>query len=452
MFKVSELAKATGARLIRGRQEARVRGISIDSRSIKRGEAFIAIKGDRFDGQRFIGHAAAKGAGCIITAGKTLKNLPGNAAILKVRDTTCALGDIARFQRNRFDIPVIAVTGTNGKTTTKDMIAHILSKSMRVLKNEGTRNNQIGLPLTLSKLNARHDAVVLEIGTNHFGEVECLSGICSPNIGVITNIAAAHLEFFRDLDGVLREKRSLLSNLRKPYIALLNADDKMLCRLLSAKGKKKLKLGFSLKGASDFRAGDLKRLRGIQEFSVNDRQRFELKSPGYWNIYNALAAIAVARVLGMGYNQIARALRSFDFPGGRLTLKRSGNISFIDDTYNSNPVSLALALEALGDLSVKGRKIVVMGDMLELGDASGDLHAQAGREAAAVCDVFIAVGRLSGHAADGARSCGLGREKVFRCANSLQARRLLKEKLRLSHDDLVLVKGSRAMKMEEVIS
>ncbi|MFA5402268.1 MAG: UDP-N-acetylmuramoyl-tripeptide--D-alanyl-D-alanine ligase [Candidatus Omnitrophota bacterium] len=446
MFKVSELLKATRGELISGSKDTLARGISIDSRTIKKNEAFIAIKGDNFDGQDFIPEAVKRGAGCLITQ-KEVKQK--GVTSIRVDDTARALGEIACFNRKRFkDIPVIAVTGSNGKTTVKEMIAGVLSRKFKVLKNEGTRNNHIGLPLTLLKLDNSYDIAVLEIGTNHFGEVEYLTRIACPNIGVITNIGPAHLEYFRSLNGVFKEKYSLLGGLQNPAIAILNSDDAFLKRIALKKTPSPFILSVGLKHKSDFFASGISYVRGRPVFKVNQRFKFALKTLGYYNIYNSLFAIAVGRVFGLSYRDISCGLAGFSLPESRLNFIEIEGIRFIDDTYNSNPLSLKHALGVLDNLSVRGKKIFVMGDMLELGDLSRALHAQAIREALKVADALITVGELT-------RVClnknSSAKNKIFNCASASEARRILFEKVGVVPGDIVLVKGSRRMKMEEVL-
>jgi len=457
MFRVDELLEATQGKLIQGKKYITARGISIDSRTIKPKEAFIAIKGNNFDGHDFIDEAIKKGANCIIKELPTNSHQLRSAAFIEVKDTIKALGDIARFQRKKFNIPIIAVTGSNGKTTTKEMIAWILSQEFCVLKNEGTKNNQIGLPLTLLNLKPQHDIAVLEIGTNHPGEVGYLSKICQPNIGIIINIGASHLEYLHNLEGVLKEKRALIKNLEKPYIAILNADDVLLRNKITGKVKRPFILGFGLKNQCDFFASGiespprlLKWTSQKLEFYVNLKYKFTLKTQGYYNIYNALAATAVARIFGMEYKDIASRIANFDFPQGRLKFIKLNNIKFIDDTYNSNPISLGQALNTLGNFRTKGRKIFVMGDMLELGSRKKLFHSQAGRQVKRVCDIFVTVGNLSKFAADAARDSGFDTKNIFICDSCYQARDILFNKIYLKEDDIVLVKGSRLMKMEEV--
>ncbi|MCX5695552.1 MAG: UDP-N-acetylmuramoyl-tripeptide--D-alanyl-D-alanine ligase [Candidatus Omnitrophica bacterium] len=445
MFKIPELLEATGGKLISGNADIGVKSFSIDSRSLKRGEAFIAIKGEKFDGHDFIAEVIQKGASCIISQRGEKKS---QAVFIKVKDTTKALGDIARFNRNRFGhIPVIAVSGSNGKTTAKEMIACVLSSKFKVLKNEGTKNNHIGLPWTLLKLDSSVEAVVLEIGTNHFGEVEYLSGIAQANIGVITNIGASHLEYFKDLNGVFKEKATLINKLSHPAIAILNADDKFLRKEALKLRNKPFVIGVGLKKKSDFFASDIKYISAKPGFAVNKRFRFALNTLGYYNIYNSLLAIAVGRIFGLGYSEISANLAKFSLPKGRLNLIKIKGIRFIDDTYNSNPLSMRQALGVLENISVKGKKILVMGDMLELGGLSRQLHRQALKEALKHADTLITVGAET-------KGC-LGKNfklknNIFTCATSSEARDLLLRKVGVDPDDIVLVKGSRGMKMEEV--
>jgi len=452
MFKISELRAATSGKITSLKKDCPVSGLSIDSRTIKRGEGFIAVKGDKFDGHDYIRSAIEKGATCVIQSrARTPRQKDnGKTVTIEVKDTTEALCDIARFQRNKFNIPLIAVTGSTGKTTVKEMIALVLSGKLNILKNEGTKNNKIGLSLTLLGLNASHEAAVVELGTNHFNEIEHLAGICSPNVGIITNIGPGHLEYFRDLAGVLREKYSLLNYLKAPHLAVLNADD----LLLSRKSAKKSSIPFivttGITSNADFHASAVNSRGYDLSFSLNRKYRFGLNIAGRHNIYNALSAIAVARIFGLSCENIARRLSMYKCADGRMTLKMFNGAKFIDDTYNSNPLSLRRALETLADFRVKGRKIFVMGDMLELGKNRGRLHALAGETASLFCDIFVSVGELSRLAASRAKSRGFRVKNVFCCSTPEEARSILFDKIDVSKDDLVLVKGSRAMKMEKI--
>ena len=376
MFKVEELVKATGGRLVSGNPKLIVRGVSIDSRTIKTEEIFIAIRGDRFDGHSFIQEAIRKRARAIILCRrfsnklkKIVRNSNRKVSFIAVSDTRKALGRLACFHRSRFSIPIIAITGSNGKTTVKDMLAWVLSSQARVLKNPGTQNNDIGLPLTLLKLDISHDVVVLELGTNHFGEIAYLADISGPNLGIITNIGLSHLEYLKNLSGVYKEKVSLLKELRLPKIAILNADDSKLAGLRN--NKKIFKATFGIKNKCDFKASSIRVTANNKlEFLVNANLscKVRLNTIGYANVYNALAVITAARLLGFRYGSINQRLGSFIFPPGRLRLIKLNSISFLDDTYNANPNSLSEALSVLSRVKIKGRRILVLGDMLELGD------------------------------------------------------------------------------------
>jgi UDP-N-acetylmuramoyl-tripeptide--D-alanyl-D-alanine ligase len=451
MFKINEIIEATGGRLLRCNKDDSIRKVSIDSREVKKGDLFIAIKGNNFNGHDFIAEALKNGASCIMMERSSPKkhSEKTKAAIIEVNDTVRALGDIASFRRKKNNPIIIAVTGSNGKTTAKDMIAWVLSDKYKVLKNEGTRNNHIGLPMALLNLEPKDDCAVLELGTNHPGEIGYLAGIAQPNIGLITNIGPSHLEYLKDLSGVLKEKSSLLRYLQKPGIVILNYDDNLL-RMMAKNFKKKAVFGFAIKAKGDFSARLIKGISTRVNFRVNNKCDLSLKSIGYFNVYNALAALSLGRIMGLDYKDIARRLSGFNFPQGRLNLLELGRARFIDDTYNSNPLSLRAALEALACLRVKGRKILVMGDMLELGASSRFYHRRLGREVSKVCDVFISVGELSKAASSAAKASRMRARDIFHCQDIPRAKDILFNRLSLNSDDIVLVKGSRSMKMEEV--
>ena len=451
MFSINEIIKATNGLLIQGSLAVKVSGISTDSRKLKPQEAFLALRGNNFDGHDFIPVAIKSKAGCLIVDKKLKNPIPAGLAVIKVKDTVLALGDIAAYQRQKINLPVIAVTGSNGKTTTKEMVAWVLSANAQVLKNEGTKNNQIGLPQTLIQLSKKYDFAVVEIGTNHFGEVDYLAKIARPNIGIITNVGPSHLEFLKSLKGVLREKTTLLDNLVKPAIALINADDKLLKGLVKHPVAGGQIFSYGVNAKCDFRAWDIKLTGAKVEFKVNSGFKFELPTLGDYNIYNALAAIGTARILGLSYPDIRARLAAFKFPKGRLNLLERNGLRFIDDTYNSNPLSLNAALSALGAARCPGRKILVMGDMLELGRQKELLHRQIAWSITNICDLLVTVGDLARITAEAARKNGLAAKQVFCCANSSQARDLLLKKISPDADDLILVKGSRSMKMEEVL-
>lgn len=450
MFKVNEIIKATSGKLIQGKLSYKLEGISTDSRMINPKEAFLALKGNNFNGHSYIEDVLKLGVVGLIVENIPECSIPKEIIIIQVKDTTLALGDIARFQRKKINLPVIAVTGSNGKTTTKDMIAWVLSAKGQVLKTQGTKNNQVGLPQTLLRLTPEDGFGVVEMGTNHFGEIDYLAKIASANIGVITNIGLSHIEFLKDLNGVLKEKSTLLDNLIKPGLAVLCSDDKMLKRIILSKDIKESIFTYGINEKSDFNASAIKFSNGKLEFKVNAKYDFALSTIGYHNIYNALAAITVARLLGLGYSEIAERLANFQFPKGRLNFIEFKGLNFIDDTYNSNPLSLEVALASLNTLKCSGKKVFVMGNMLELGNQKELLHRQIARSITSICDIFVAVGNLAALTAQEALELGFKSQNVFCCANAQVAGDLLYSKLSLNASDIILVKGSRSMKMEEV--
>lgn len=450
MFKVNEIIKATQAKLIQGRLSDKLGALSTDSRSFKSGELFLALKGNNFDGHNYIAAVLKSGASGLIVEDLPEIPVPKSVNLLQVADTSLALGDLARFWRQKMDLPVIAVTGSNGKTTTKEMIAWVLAAEAQVLKNEGTKNNQIGLPQTLIQLSKKDDYAVVEMGTNHFGEIDYLSKIAAANIGIITSIGLSHIEFLKDLNGVLKEKSALLDNLAKPSLAVVCGDDKMLQRLILNKDKKVSIFTYGINAPGDFQASGIQYRSGRLEFKVNGKFEFSLSTLGRHNIYNALAAIAVGRILGLEYATIAQRLSTFKFPPGRLNLLEFKGLNFIDDTYNSNPLSLEMALAALNSAKCSGKKVLIMGDMLELGKQKELLHRQMARSITNTCDLLIAVGALAKITAQEAQNLGFAAKNIFICPGATAAADLLFNKLNLSAQDLILVKGSRSMKMEEV--
>ncbi|MCM8791615.1 MAG: UDP-N-acetylmuramoyl-tripeptide--D-alanyl-D-alanine ligase [Candidatus Omnitrophica bacterium] len=447
MPKILEIVKATKAELIRGNIDLEFSDICIDTRKLKKGEIFLAIKGNRFDGHDFIKEAKDKGASALIVE-KLPKIIP-DITLLKVNDTVKALTDIAKYQRNKFPIPLIAITGSNGKTTTKEMLAYLLSLKYKVLKNEGTQNNQIGLSLTLLKLDKSYDIAVVELGTNHFGEIGYLTEISSPQIGVVLNIGPAHLEFFKALDGVYNEKISLIKSLSFPFIGILNSDDPFLRDALNNHIKDKFLISFGIKHKADFQADNLKWERQRVSFVIN-QNKFYLNTLGFFNVYNALAAITVCRLFGFSYRDLILRVKNFKFPSQRLEIKNIKGITFIDDTYNSNPVSLNEALKVLGRLNIKGRKIAVIGDMLELGKNTDEFHYKASIHISRLCDIIIGVGKFFGKMDKTISSFYLKGKLIFTCNTAKEAKDILIKKVKPSKGDLILIKGSRLMYMEEV--
>ncbi|OGX23151.1 MAG: hypothetical protein A3J51_05040 [Omnitrophica WOR_2 bacterium RIFCSPHIGHO2_02_FULL_45_21] len=452
MWSIREILKATAGRLLAGNPDVHITGVSIDSRAIKKGDIFICIKGERFDGHDFIPQAIKNGAAAICfcrdkAAVCQAIKMPRNA--IAVRDTIAALSALAHYHRKRFSIPVIGISGTNGKTTTKEMLASLLSFRYKVLKNEGTQNNIIGLSLTLLRLDTSHGIVVLELGTNHFGEIGELCRISAPTVGLITNIGPAHLEFFGDEKGVLREKWELIRGLAFPRIGILNVDDIRLKEKLSRAAGVSF-FTFALTNKADFMAQRILQKDGKISFYIKNYP-LELKTVSKVNVYNALSAYAAARIFGIEHNVIMSKLKHFRFPKARFQKKRISGFYVIDDAYNANPASMHNAIDAFSNLRTRGRKIAIIGDMLELGQKAGQLHRQAGGALGeSAIDMIIGVGRLAHIACDAAQACGLSRKVIYKCDTTDQARAIAISLLKKG--DFVLLKGSRAMRLEKIFN
>ena len=449
MFTVQDILTATNGRILSGKEDDEVRGISIDTRRLKEKELFLAIKGDRFDGHNFILNALSKGAMGILVQDGGITNsdfkVP-DVCFICVPDTLKALGDIAHYQRIRFDVPVIGITGSTGKTTTKEMISVILSRKYEVLKNFGTENNQIGLPLTLIRLNADHKIVTLEMGTNRLGEIRRLSEIACLTQAVITNIGHSHLEYLKDIDTVLKAKCEILEYLDKDAKVVINCDDALLGKL---KVKSKV-VRFGLSKDYDFYADKVNLEPDGINFVLNGKWEIHLNLLGRHNLYNALCAIASVWHFGVSIEDIKDALREFKGPNMRMEVKRIGDIKIIDDTYNCNPLSMKKAIETLGEMTTKGRKILVAGDMLELGTFAGRFHHLVGRQAAeSGIDLIVAVGKLAEHIAIGAQEAGMRQNRIRLCNVTKQACSEVSNLIKKG--DTILVKGSRAMKMEQIV-
>ena len=420
--------------------------ISIDTRTIKKGDVFLAIKGNKFDGHDFVEEAFKKGAGSAIVSRKPKVSSNYKNRLIRVRNTVRALGDIAKAHRERFNIPVIAITGSNGKTTAKDMTAHVLSSRYNVLENEISKNNLIGLPLTLLRLEAKHDIAILEMGMNHLGEIARLSEIAKPDIGVVTNIGPSHLEFLGTLRNVFIAKSELLRHLSKEGLAVLNKDDRYLGNI---KGLKCKKIYFGIEKKCRFQAKDLLYRENKWFFSLDTNEGFELSLLGRHNIYNALIAVLVARQFKIDFSTIRKTIKSFRQPCPmRLEFKNIRGVEVLDDSYNSNPLSMECAVDALAKYDTDGKRIVVTGDMLELGKKAKNMHEVIGRlVASSPVDILITLGRLSKFMNKEAKRKGM--QGIYHARSHEDAAGFLRRLTKPG--DVVLVKGSRAMQMEKVI-
>jgi len=425
-----------------------VTSVSTDSRSLTTGDLFVALRGERFDGHQFVEQALSRGA-CAAVVDREYVASAGSTdggRLLVVPSTLEALGAVARHYRRRFQVPVIGVVGSAGKTTTKEMTAAVLGTRYRVLKNEGNENNEVGLPRTLLQLDRSHEVVVLEMAARKFGDIAYLCSVAQPTIGVLLNFGTAHLEFFESVEGVAKAKGELLGYLDESCTALTNVDDCVVAR--EAKRTKGRLLGFSLRCESQYRGeGFVLDQEGCGHFSLQS-YRIDLQVPGRHNAYNALAAAAVGDVLGVPWPGIQEALGGFQAVAMRSRVTRHGGVRLIDDSYNANPDSEEAALEVLGSMQGQ-RRLAVLGDMLELGPRAAELHARVGRRAAAVqVDLLLTTGLLSRETVSAARLAGLTADR----ARHLPDRDALGDALmaEVRDGDVILVKASRGMGLDQV--
>ena len=451
-FTVQDIVRATQGALVAGDLGVPVTGVSIDSRTLGVGEAFFAIRGYRLDGHAFLADAASRGAACLVVQALH-DDVPANVPLVLVEDTTRALGLLAAYHRARFSIPVVAVTGSNGKTTTKELIAGVLGVRWQVLKPSGSFNNQWGLPLTLLRLAAEHQALVLEIGSQHPGEIAALAELARPTVAAVTTIAYAHTEFLGSLDGVRAEKVALVRAVGAEGRVVLNADDPRVAGM--ARDARAPVITYGRSAAADVRATgepveDARSLTFMLE-SGGARAPVTLAFVGRHNVTNALAAAAVGVALGWPLDEIARGLGEARPVAGRCVWRDAGGVRILDDTYNANPVSVRAALEtaaARRAAAPSGRLVVVLGDMLELGAIAEEAHQEMGRAVvAAGADEFVGVGRMSRLAVETARAAGLVEARHATTFEDTVAH-LLK---RVASGDVMLVKGSRGMRMERVV-
>jgi UDP-N-acetylmuramoyl-tripeptide--D-alanyl-D-alanine ligase len=454
---IEQVARALGATAPRAlNQQARLSGASIDSRTIRSGELFFAISGPRFDGHEFVVAALeSAAAGAVVQHGRVSaypESIHGK--LFAVPDTLVALQQLARAVRRAWGKRLAAVTGSVGKTTTKEILASLLRSRFRILKSEGNLNNEYGLPLALLRLEPDTEAAVVELGMSHAGEIRALARIAEPQVGIVTRIAPVHLEYFSSVDDIARAKRELIEGLvGVDTLAVLNADDERVARFAEKAPGRVLTFGFG--ASAQFRAENLED-RGAQGSTFDlvapeGTARMTLPLPGRHSIANALAAVAAASAWGIGLAEAAHEFPRMS-PGemrGRL-LHFAKGFAVINDSYNSNPVALAAMVELLARTSGYRRRIVAAGQMLELGVESARLHHTAGFDAARTNpSLLIAVGGDAAHFAQGAIEGGMDAQNVKFFETSADAGAFLTETV--EQGDLVLVKGSRGTKMEKII-
>lgn len=456
-WKTDDIIEATGGNLLAGSGHRMFQGISIDSRNIAEETLFVAIVGDTHDGHTFVNSVLDKGVkGVLVQAEKKGDLATGDLAakgitVVGVADTTRALGDLAAFNRRRTPLKVIALTGSNGKTSTRTMLTRIVENGYATLAPQGNFNNEIGLPLTLLRLEKRHTLAVLELGMNRSGEIRRLTDICRPDIGMITNVAPAHLEGLGSIEAILRAKGELLEGLNTTAQTILNADDPHVASLAENAPGEVLLFGLSDKAAIRAHRVREKGFRLSFDLEVpGETARVTLATPGRFMVSNALAAAAAGYLMDIPLSEITSGLERFQPVEGRMHIRELANgILLIDDAYNANPASVKAALDTLKQMGPQRSRIVALGDMLELGEASAALHRDIGRHAALTAPRRLYLsGSFAGDIAQGALEGALDKDQIITGSLEEITADLID---RADSRDCILVKGSRGMRMERIV-
>ena len=423
-------------------------GVTTDSRKITNGMLFVALKGENFNGEDFAAEALRKGATAVLVSKNFNKNLDG--IILKVDDTLKAYRQIAGAWRNRFDIPVIAVTGSNGKTTTKDLTAAALNGLGHVQKTSGNFNNEVGVPMTLLELDERHTAAVVEIGMRGLGQIEILAQVVKPTIGIVTNVSETHIELLGSIENIARAKGELVKAIQSGGTIILNADNRHTAEMKNLAGAGVKVVTYGLENHADLMARDILIGSVSTEFilSYGDKEYdFEIPMLGRHNVSNALAAIAAGLEVGLSVDEIQQGISTLTTTKMRFEVIRRDGLTIINDAYNASPASMRVAIKTASEV-YDGRLIAVLGDMLELGDISERIHREIGAELVeSKFDTLITLGDLGEFIAEGARDAGLKNVYTFNTHEDAA-----KKILELVHDgDTILFKASHVMHMEKII-
>ena len=445
---LSQVAKLAEANLESGDGKVSIERISTDSRTIKKGELFVALRGENFDGHKFVEDVARAGAAGAIVDGDWNGKVSATFAIIRARDTLIAYQNVAGNYRKSLPLKVLAITGSNGKTSTKDFAASVLGRKFRVTKTQGNFNNHVGLPRTILEANSEHEMAVWEIGMNHPGEVAPLAKIAAPDAAIVTNIGVAHIEFMGSREAIAHEKGELAEAVNASGTVILNADDRF-----SEEIAKRTRARVVLAGINNgvLRATDIEQTANGSEFTILEgahRCRAQLSVPGLHMVQNALLAVAAGRAFGLPLEECAIGLATAPLTKARLQIKEINGVQFLDDSYNANPDSMKAALRTLIELSADGKRIAVLGEMRELGTEAQSGHEEVGQEAAALgIDQLIGIGEMGGVIANAAKRAGL--EKSNTVASTSEAAELLANIA--GPGDLILIKGSRLARTEEVI-
>ncbi len=444
-----DLARLTGGRLL-ARSDRPIRGAAVDSRLVEPGQVFVALPGERTDGHEFIANAVGRGAAAVIVTRPVPEPaVLGDLTVVRVADGLAALGAIAAGWRQRFDPLVVGVTGSIAKTSTKEAIAAVLGRRFRTLRSEGNQNNEIGLPLTVLRLGPEHEAAVLEMGMYVGGEIAELARIGRPRIGVVTAVQPVHLSRIGSIEAIERAKGELLEALPRDGTAVLNADDRIVRRMARRTVARVLTYGFD--DAADITAEGVESagLAGMRFIlrAGGERQATAIPTLGRLSVHNALAAAAVGRAAGLSLREIAAGLAAGWSAPHRAQVVRAGEITLVDDSYNASPRSVVAALELLAGLP--GRRGAILGEMLELGDASEDGHRAVGEAAARTVDWLVVVGRDAVPIAEGAVDSGMDPSRVSVLPDQDAVLATLPPRLRAG--DVVLVKASRGIGLDRLV-
>lgn len=446
---LEEIVKASNGNLRNGDNNISIKNIVIDSRLAKEETAFVAIVGENNDAHKYIG--SAYDLGCrvfIVNEGKNIE-IKSDMNVIEVKDTSKALGDIGKYYRNKFDIPFVGITGSVGKTTTRDMVYASLSSEKITLKNEKNFNNHFGVPLTLFNLNNSYESAVIEMGMSGFGEIEYLANIVRPQIAVISNIGLSHVENLGSQEGIFKAKMEIATYFGKDNTLIVNGDDKFLATLREEKKDYKL-ITFGFEKYNDIYCVSYDMTDNSIEFEcsiMNEKYKIELPTTGKHNIYNAMAAIAVGIEMGINIESIKKGLSNFEATGMRQDIRKIGEYTVINDTYNASPDSMEASLSILG--RYKGRRIAVLGDMLEMGDLAEYGHRRVGSACLDNTDFIITVGDNSVFINKEAEENGFKKEKSYHFDTLEEAKDCLNKLIK--SEDILLFKASRGMKFEKFV-
>lgn len=443
---IEDILEATGGTVISG-GETEINGITTDSRAVSGGKLFIPLVGDKFDAHDFIPAAFDLGASAVLTHKDTDGML--HKTIIRVKDTRLALGDIARYYKKKYNVPTVSVTGSVGKTTTKDMLYAVIAQKYKTLKTPGNFNNDIGLPLTVFMLEKEHEAAVLEMGMNHFGEIDYLASIANPDVAVITNIGMSHIENLGSREGIFKAKTEVVKYLDKDKTLIVNGDDDYLSTLKGNTCCKVIYYGID-NPDNDVYAKDIedKGIDGIDFTAVVDgnEYRVSVKNAGKHNVYNALAAICTGRCLGVSIEDAIKGIYECEYTAMRMSITREKGMTIINDCYNASPDSIRAALSVLSGAQGE-RKVAILGDVLEMGEFAADAHYELGKSVVENgVDMLITVGENAAYIAKGAKACGM--ENVISFEKTLEAQKYCKQVLKAG--DAVLIKASRGMHFEDI--